>query len=148
MERRRLICSVMFHLLAIICVIWSVYVMVDRIIDEVANRQMSWQFWTKLVVVTIGLVGGLVFSYVQCRLYYELIYRWHDYNRVFLVQVPSEESLKKVRNQRAAAAKVNAPDSPQRQPRVSATASIAPDAATTVTVVPEEPSLTIETTLP
>ena len=34
-ERRKIMCSVTFHAIAITCVIWSLYVLIDRTTDEV-----------------------------------------------------------------------------------------------------------------
>ena len=32
MERRKLCCSISFHMIAITCVVWSLYVLIDRFI--------------------------------------------------------------------------------------------------------------------
>lgn len=47
---------------------------------------LEWPFWTKLVVVAIGFTGGLVFMYVQCKVYIHLWKRLKAYNRVIYVQ--------------------------------------------------------------
>lgn len=47
---------------------------------------LEWPFWTKLVVVAIGFTGGLVFMYVQCKVYIQLWRRLKAYNRVIYVQ--------------------------------------------------------------
>lgn len=47
---------------------------------------LEWHFWTKLVVVAIGFTGGLVFMYVQCKVYIHLWRRLKAYNRVIYVQ--------------------------------------------------------------
>jgi len=85
-ERRKIVCSVSFHLIAITCVVWSLYVLIDRTLDEIRIGQTDWPFWTKLVVVAIGLTGGLVFMYVQCKMYAQLFARWKTYNKVIYVQ--------------------------------------------------------------
>lgn len=59
MERRKLACSVTFHAVAFTCVIWSLYVLIDRSAEEYASGQLQWPFWTKLVVVAIGFTGIL-----------------------------------------------------------------------------------------
>lgn len=33
---------------------------------------LVWPFWTKLIVVAIGFTGGLVFLYVQCKMYLQV----------------------------------------------------------------------------
>ncbi|XP_045031235.1 E3 ubiquitin-protein ligase MARCHF8 [Daphnia magna] len=86
MERRKLACSVTFHAVAFTCVIWSLYVLIDRSAEEYTSGQLQWPFWTKLVVVAIGFTGGVVFMYVQCTMYLTLCRRWRAYNRVILVQ--------------------------------------------------------------
>ncbi|XP_070833269.1 E3 ubiquitin-protein ligase MARCHF8-like isoform X1 [Chaetodon trifascialis] len=91
-ERRKIMCSVTFHVIAITCVVWSLYVLIDRTADEIKQGQhrlrriLEWPFWTKLVVVAIGFTGGLVFMYVQCKVYIHLWRRLKAYNRVIYVQ--------------------------------------------------------------
>lgn len=79
-------CSVTFHIIAITCVIWSLYVLIDRTTEEIRVGDLQWPFWTKLVVVAIGFTGGLVFMYVQCKMYVQLCKRWRAYNRVIYIQ--------------------------------------------------------------
>ena len=85
-ERRKLFCSVTFHIIAITCVVWSLYVLIDRTATEIKNGQLQWPFWTKLVVVAIGFTGGLVFMYIQCKVYVHLCRKWKAYNRIIVVQ--------------------------------------------------------------
>ncbi|XP_057705237.1 E3 ubiquitin-protein ligase MARCH8 isoform X3 [Corythoichthys intestinalis] len=85
-ERRKIMCSVTFHIIAITCVVWSLYVLINRTADEIKQGIMEWSFWTKLVVVAIGFTGGLVFMYVQCKVYVHLWRRLKAYNRVIYVQ--------------------------------------------------------------
>uniref|UniRef100_A0A674M9G7 RING-type E3 ubiquitin transferase n=1 Tax=Takifugu rubripes TaxID=31033 RepID=A0A674M9G7_TAKRU len=85
-ERRKIVCSVTFHVIAITCVVWSLYVLIDRTADEIKRGILEWPFWTKLVVVAIGFTGGLVFMYVQCKVYIHLWRRLKAYNRVIYVQ--------------------------------------------------------------
>ncbi|KAG8453859.1 hypothetical protein GDO86_000475 [Hymenochirus boettgeri] len=89
-ERRKILCSVTFHIIAITCVVWSLYVLIDRTAEEIKqgndNGVFEWPFWTKLVVVAIGFTGGLVFMYVQCKIYSQLWRRLKAYNRVIFVQ--------------------------------------------------------------
>lgn len=93
-ERRKVLCSVTFHIIAITCVVWSLYVLIDRTAEEIRSSQLEWPFWTKLVVVAIGFTGGLVFMYVQCKMYLGLFRRWKAYNKVIYVQnCPDTNSL-------------------------------------------------------
>lgn len=85
-ERRKIMCSVTFHIIAITCVIWSLYVLIDRTTEEIKAGELEWPFWTKLIVVAIGFTGGLVFMYVQCKMYVQLCRRWRAYNRVIYIQ--------------------------------------------------------------
>uniref|UniRef100_H3AD72 RING-type E3 ubiquitin transferase n=1 Tax=Latimeria chalumnae TaxID=7897 RepID=H3AD72_LATCH len=91
-ERRKIVCSVTFHIIAITCVMWSLYVLIDRTAEEIKQGNdnvtgvLEWPFWTKLVVVAIGFTGGLVFMYVQCKVYVQLWRRLKAYNRVIFVQ--------------------------------------------------------------
>lgn len=42
---------------------------------------IDWLFWTKLAVVSVGLTGGIVFMYIQCKAYLHLCHRWKARNR-------------------------------------------------------------------
>ncbi|XP_038264713.1 E3 ubiquitin-protein ligase MARCHF8 isoform X3 [Dermochelys coriacea] len=99
-ERRKIMCSVTFHIIAITCVVWSLYVLIDRTAEEIKQGQttgiLEWPFWTKLVVVAIGFTGGLLFMYVQCKVYVQLWKRLKAYNRVIYVQNCPETSKKSI----------------------------------------------------
>uniref|UniRef100_A0A673ZS64 Membrane-associated ring finger (C3HC4) 1 n=1 Tax=Salmo trutta TaxID=8032 RepID=A0A673ZS64_SALTR len=86
-ERRKILCSVMFHLVAVGCVVWSVFVLVNRTLHEInLGRVLEWPFWMKLVIVAIGMSGGLVFMYIQCKVYWLLWRRLKAFNRIITVQ--------------------------------------------------------------
>ncbi|KPP72013.1 hypothetical protein Z043_109028 [Scleropages formosus] len=89
-ERRQIFCSVTFHIIAVICVVWSLYVLIDRTAEEIKqgreNGVLEWPFWTKLIVVAIGFTGGLIFMYIQCKVYLQLWRRLKAYNRIIFVQ--------------------------------------------------------------
>jgi E3 ubiquitin-protein ligase MARCH1/8 len=93
-ERRKILCSVTFHLIAITCVIWSLYVLIERTAQEIKHNDFDWAFWIKLVVVAIGFTGGVVFMYIQCKMYFQLCLRWRQYNRVIIIQPITDEILK------------------------------------------------------
>ena len=40
-ERRKLYCSVFFHVVAITCVIWSLYVLIEKTALELQNGMLS-----------------------------------------------------------------------------------------------------------
>ena len=87
-------CSVTFHFVAITCVIWALYVLIEKATQEIHNGMLEWPFWTKLIVVAIGFTGGLVFMYVQCKMYVQLCRRWRAYNRVIFIQNVAELNQK------------------------------------------------------
>jgi len=95
LERRKLCCSITFHLVAITCVVWSLYVLIDRTTEEIQSGELQWPFWTKLVVVAIGFTGGLVFMYIQCKVYIQICKKWRAYNRTIVVQDLPAEVIKK-----------------------------------------------------
>uniref|UniRef100_A0A3Q4ME31 Uncharacterized protein n=1 Tax=Neolamprologus brichardi TaxID=32507 RepID=A0A3Q4ME31_NEOBR len=105
-ERRKIFCSVLFHLIAIVCMLWSVYILVRRTAEEIRlgkNGQcfpfltplsvLEWPFWTKLIVVAIGFTGGLIFMYIQCKVYLQLWRRLKAFNRIITVQNCPEKDL-------------------------------------------------------
>ncbi|KAJ0179986.1 hypothetical protein K1T71_004577 [Dendrolimus kikuchii] len=90
-ERRRLCCAVLFHCVAALCVMWSLFVLIERAVEEVNRGFIAWPFWTKLVVVAVGFTGGAVFMYIQCRQYLHLCNRWRAHNRILLIQNAPEK---------------------------------------------------------
>ncbi|GJQ86405.1 hypothetical protein Trydic_g10315 [Trypoxylus dichotomus] len=92
-EKRRLLCAILFHFVAAVCVIWSLFVLIDRAAEEVQKGVIAWPFWTKLVVVAVGFTGGAVFMYIQCRQYLQLFSRWKAHNRIILVQNAPEKVI-------------------------------------------------------
>jgi hypothetical protein len=87
LERQKLCCSVTFHLVAVTCVVWLLYVLINRTTEEIQLGELQWPFWTTLVVVAIGFTGGLVFMYIQCKVYIQICKKWKAYNRTIVVQV-------------------------------------------------------------
>ncbi|KAK5865702.1 hypothetical protein PBY51_019950 [Eleginops maclovinus] len=110
-ERRKIFCSVLFHLLAVVCMLWSVYVLVKRTAEEIRIGKndefwrvsllkyyspfgvLEWPFWTKLIVVALGLTGGLIFMYIQCKVYLQLWRRLKAFNRIITVQNCPEKDV-------------------------------------------------------
>lgn len=45
---------------------------IEMIDDQRRRISLEWPFWTKLIVVAIGFTGGLVFLYVQCKMYLQV----------------------------------------------------------------------------
>ncbi|XP_044045558.1 uncharacterized protein march1 isoform X2 [Siniperca chuatsi] len=110
-ERRKIFCSVLFHLIAIVCMLWSVFVLVKRTAEEIrlgkneelwrvsllkyysSQAVLEWPFWTKLIVVAIGFTGGLIFMYIQCKVYLQLWRRLKAFNRIITVQNCPEKGV-------------------------------------------------------
>ena len=84
-ERKKVICSVAFHLLAVLCVVWSIWVLMEKIIEEGNRKTIGWEFWTKIGVVFIGVIGGVSFMYSQCRMYVTYFRRWKTSNQIIVV---------------------------------------------------------------
>lgn len=91
LEVRKLWCAVAFHAVAALCVAWSLYVLVERSVEEARRGFVDWSFWTKLIVVVIGSTGGLVFMYIQCKAYITLCRKWRAFNRVIFIQNAPEK---------------------------------------------------------
>ncbi|XP_062864678.1 E3 ubiquitin-protein ligase MARCHF1 [Trichomycterus rosablanca] len=90
-ERRKIFCSVTFHLVAVVCVVWSSFILMACISEERRQRMdfnglLDWLFWTKLGMVGASVVGGLVFMYVQGKVYLQLWRRLKAFNRIIFVQ--------------------------------------------------------------
>ncbi|XP_058791000.1 E3 ubiquitin-protein ligase MARCHF8-like [Phymastichus coffea] len=90
-EVRKLWCAVAFHAVAAMCVAWSLYVLVERTVEEARRGYVDWGFWMKLIIVVIGSTGGLVFMYIQCKTYIMLCRRWRAFNRVIFIQNAPEK---------------------------------------------------------
>lgn len=60
---------------------------------HVSSGVLEWPFWTKLIVVAIGLTGGLIFMYIQCKVYLQLWRRLKAFNRIITVQNCPEKNL-------------------------------------------------------
>lgn len=78
-ERRKIMCSVAFNVIAITCILWALLVLIDKTTEEIKNGRLrkfslrlcswltssiyfdvEWPFWTKVIIVAIGFTGGLV----------------------------------------------------------------------------------------
>nr|CAD7392482.1 unnamed protein product [Timema cristinae] len=86
LECRKLMCSITFHIVALTCVIWSLYVLIERTAHEIRHGNIDWPLWTKIIVVAIGFTGALVFMYIQCKAYLHVCHRWRAFNRVIYIQ--------------------------------------------------------------
>lgn len=61
-ERRKIMCSVTFHIIAITCVVWSLYVLIDRTAEEIKSGQ-HWHSRTQTNTKTL----------IQHRLWYMFV---------------------------------------------------------------------------
>lgn len=93
LEVRKLWCAVAFHAVAALCVAWSLYVLVERSVEEARRGFVDWSFWTKLIVVVIGSTGGLVFMYIQFKAYITLCRKWRAFNRYIFINTLSANYL-------------------------------------------------------
>ncbi|XP_015436300.1 PREDICTED: E3 ubiquitin-protein ligase MARCH8-like [Dufourea novaeangliae] len=91
LEVRKLWCAVAFHAVATLCVAWSLYVLVERSVEEALRGYVDWSFWTKLIVLVIGSTGVLVFMFIQCKAYITLCRKWRAFNRVIFIQNAPEK---------------------------------------------------------
>jgi hypothetical protein len=48
-ERRKIMCSVTFHIIAITCVVWSLYVLIDRTAEEIKQGQVTGKHCTQVL---------------------------------------------------------------------------------------------------
>lgn len=47
-EQRKIMCSVTFHIIAITCVVWSLYVLIDRTAEEIKHGESTGMLFYKL----------------------------------------------------------------------------------------------------
>ncbi|ODN04736.1 E3 ubiquitin-protein ligase MARCH8 [Orchesella cincta] len=84
-EKKRIVCSALFHLIALACVIWSLYVLIDRTVEELTHSDLEWQFWTKIIVEAIGCLGAGILTYVWGKSYVSLVIKWVAFNKSFVI---------------------------------------------------------------
>lgn len=97
LERRKILCSVLFHIIVVVCIVWALYILIEHTKSDIVDMDNVWPFWTKLIVVAIGFSGGLIFMYVQCKVYVQLWKKLKAYNRVIYVQDCPPEEREKVK---------------------------------------------------
>lgn len=85
-ERRRLICNSVFNLVSMVCIFWSIYVLIERASFDARNGQIDWSFYVKISVVTIGLIIGVIFLFVQLKLYFSIFMKWRQSNRIIVIR--------------------------------------------------------------
>lgn len=85
-ERRRLICNSVFNLVSMVCIFWSIYVLIERAALDARNGQIDWSFYVKISVVTIGLIIGVIFLFVQLKLYFSIFMKWRQSNRIIVIR--------------------------------------------------------------
>lgn len=92
-ERRKLICNSVFNLVSMICIFWSIYVLIERAALDAHNGQIDWSFYVKISVVTIGLIIGVIFLFVQLKLYFSIFMKWRQSNRIIIIRDASFAAL-------------------------------------------------------
>lgn len=67
-ERRKIVCSVTFHIIAITCVVWSLYVLIDRTAEEIKqgndNGKNRLPSSVLLIMLCLALKGSSVTSHI------------------------------------------------------------------------------------
>lgn len=66
-ERRKIVCSVTFHVIAITCVVWSLYVLIDRTAEEIKQGNDNGKCLSSsilLIMQWLDLKCGYVTSHV------------------------------------------------------------------------------------
>lgn len=81
LERRKLLCMVLFHTAALSCVLWSLHVLIDGTLEEINKGYLEWSLWTKLIGVTAVFSGGVAYIFHQGKAYCALCRRWRAFNR-------------------------------------------------------------------
>lgn len=92
-ERRKLVCNSVFNLVSMICIFWSIYVLIERAALDAHNGQIDWSFYVKISVVTIGLIIGVIFLFVQLKLYFSIFMKWRQSNRIIIIRDASFAAL-------------------------------------------------------
>ncbi len=89
-ERRKIMCSVTFHVIAITCVVWSLYVLIDRTADEIRQGQHRRRLTNthKLINVTLASVLGFAHSSTVCCSL-QVIHVYHDKLQCYFSSVNS-----------------------------------------------------------
>jgi len=85
-ERRRLICNSVFNLVSMVCIFWSIYVLIEQASLDARDGQIDWSFYVKISVVTIGLIIGVIFLFVQLKLYFSVFMKWRQSNRIIIIR--------------------------------------------------------------
>ena len=49
-ERKKLLCNLVFNLISMFCVFWSIYVLIERATLEAKYGLLDWPFWIKMMV--------------------------------------------------------------------------------------------------
>lgn len=55
-ERRKIVCSVTFHIIAITCVVWSLYVLIDRTAEEIKQGQTTGMSLASCPACSLGII--------------------------------------------------------------------------------------------
>lgn len=69
-----------------VCIFWSIYVLIEGASQDAKNGQIDWGFYVKISVVTIGLIVGVIFVFVQLKLYFSTFMKWRQSNRIIIIR--------------------------------------------------------------
>lgn len=94
-ERRKIVCSVTFHVIAITCVVWSLYVLIDRTAEEIkqGNDNGKYLLPSSVLWITRWMApkGSYVTSHMLLLSNGSLI---HGYIKCFNAEVMNASVLK------------------------------------------------------
>lgn len=94
-ERRKIVCSVTFHVIAITCVVWSLYVLIDRTAEEIKQGNDNGKYLLPssvfLIMQWMALKGRYVTSHILFLNNSSVI---HGYINCFNAEVMSASVLK------------------------------------------------------
>lgn len=92
-ERRKIVCSVTFHVIAITCVVWSLYVLIDRTAEEIKQGNDNGKCLSSSILIMrwMDLKCGYVTSHILFSRNTSLI---HGYIRYFNAEVMNTSVLK------------------------------------------------------
>ncbi|KAI1293638.1 E3 ubiquitin-protein ligase MARCHF8 [Halotydeus destructor] len=84
-ERKKLVYNLLFNIISLLCVFWSIYVLIEQAVLEAQNGLIDWPFWTKMLVISTGFLGGTIFFYYQMKFYFAIFIKWRQFNRIIMI---------------------------------------------------------------
>ncbi|MBN3290521.1 MARH1 ligase, partial [Polypterus senegalus] len=89
-EWKKIIKTIAVYIVALICVIWSLQILIDRTADMIylsnGNGIFSWTLWVKIVIAPPSLILSIVILYAERKFYINLWKRLKAHNSMILIQ--------------------------------------------------------------